>query len=513
MAVRVLNVQDNLMKENKFNLIDEPWIPIVNSGKVSLKQVFTEASYKTLGGNPIQKIAITKLLLAIAQAACTPEDAEDWEALEAEGLADECLNYLEKWHDRFYLYGEKPFLQMPAISVAKEQTIGAVLPEIATGNTTIFNAIQLEKILNDADKALLILTLMGFALSGKKTDNTVVLSVGYKGKTKPNGKPTTGKSGTSLGFMGFLHSFLLTETLQQTLWLNLFTQEQIKDLTIYPQGIGTPPWEAMPEGEDCPQAQQLKQSLMGRLIPVSRFCLLSDKGLHYSEGIAHLDYKSGIVDPSVAVNFDKKDAKIIWVDPERKPWRFLTALLGFMEANSGGFNCSYLSLNFLRARNQNITLGLWSGGLRVSSNAGEQYCSGSDDFVESTVLMPSDDLGETWYAQLKLEMAELDKLAKIVYSSTLNYFKSQNSEGKNQAALASNLFWQLAERQFQNLLDACGDIKKTNQLRKIYVLYINQAYEHYCPKETARQIDAWAKNRPNLSKYLKNTMQSKEAKT
>jgi hypothetical protein len=141
------------MTENKFSLLNEPWIPIVDVGRVGLRQLFSDPCYRALGGNPVQKIALTKLLLAIAQAAYTPEDNDDWGALGYQGLAEKCLQYLDKWQDRFYLYGEKPFLQMPAISKAKEQSLGAVLPEIATGNTTIYNAIQIEKELSDADKA------------------------------------------------------------------------------------------------------------------------------------------------------------------------------------------------------------------------------------------------------------------------------------------------------------------------------------------------------------------------
>ena len=67
--------------ERRFNLIDEPWLPIVDVGRVSLRQVFSEPSYRALGGNPVQKIALMKLLLAIAQAACTPEDEAQWQAL------------------------------------------------------------------------------------------------------------------------------------------------------------------------------------------------------------------------------------------------------------------------------------------------------------------------------------------------------------------------------------------------------------------------------------------------
>lgn len=500
--------------ENKFSLINEPWIPIADVGRVSLKQIFIESSYRALGGNPIQKIALTKLLLAIAQAACTPEDNKAWEALGSKGLAQNCLTYLEKHHYKFYLYGENPFLQMPEISKAATQSIGAVLPEIATGNTTVLNTLQIETELSDADKALLIVQLMGFGLGGKKTDNSIVLSTGYSGKSNDKGKASTGKAGTALGFMGFLHNFLQGESLLETLWLNLLTQEQINNFP-YANGLGVAPWEAMPKGEQCETAKGLQNSLMGRLLPLSRFCLLNDKGLHYSEGIAHLDYKVGMIDPSVAINPATKPAKVLWVDTERRPWRFLTALLSFMEANSGGFECPYIRQGLQRAQKVIPQFGLWSGGLRVSSNAGEQYVSGSDDFVESVTFMDSEYLGEFWYGNLKLEMAELDQLAKIVYGATMSYFKSQKADGKNQAAQASNLFWQLCERKFQDLVNACGEEsqEKTKALRKIFAQFVNTAYNNSCPNDTARQLNSWAENLPNLAKYLKELKNSIEVMT
>ena len=97
------------MAENKFSLLNEPWLPIVNVGRVSLRQLYSDTSYRALGGNPVQKIALTKLLLAIAQAAYTPEDDDDWAALGSQSLAEKCLQYLDKWQDSFYLYGDKPF--------------------------------------------------------------------------------------------------------------------------------------------------------------------------------------------------------------------------------------------------------------------------------------------------------------------------------------------------------------------------------------------------------------------
>ena len=411
-------------------------------------------------------------------------------------------------HDKFYLYGDHPFLQIPAIAQAAPQSIGAVLPEIATGNTTVLNGIQIEKLLDDADKALLILQLMGFGLGGKKTDNSVTLSTGYTGKSNDNGKGSTGKAGASLGFKGFLHSFLQGETLLQTVWLNLFSHEQINDLP-YDAGLGFAPWEKMPEGEDCETAHDLQNSLMGRLIPLSRFCLLNETGLHYSEGIAHLDYKTGMVDPSVA--FSGKDKKVLWVDAERRPWRFLTALLSFMEANNGGFNCYYIRQGLGRMTQMELPMGkigLWSGGLSVSSNAGEQYVSGSDDFVESLTFFNKEDVfKEAWYSSLKQEMAEIEQLGKIVYGATMGYFKSQKAEGKNQAAAASNLFWQLCERKYQALVLECKSEEKIKILRKEFAQFVNTAYNAYCPNDTARQLTAWAENLPKLAKYLKDTKQ------
>lgn len=494
--------------ENRFNLVDEPWIPVADHGRVSLRDIFSNPQYRSLGGNPVQKIALLKLLLAIAQAAATPDTEAEWQALGSDGLASRCLKYLDKWHGRFYLYGEQPFLQMPAIREAREQSFGAVLPEVSTGNTTVLSQIQVERRLANADRALLLLTLMGFALSGKKTDNNVVLTPGYAGKRNNKGKASTGRPGPSVGHMGFLHSFLLGYSLQQSLWLNLFSHSQIKQIGIYPAGLGTAPWEHMPSGEDCPVAQELRQSMQGRLIPLCRFCLLTETGLHYSEGIAHSGYKDGMLDPSMAVNYSGKDPKALWADPEKRPWRELTALLSFIDqTGSQGFQSMQLRAGLDRARDVTEALAIWSGGLRVSANAGEQYASGSDDFVESVIWLHSDLLGQTWFTQLKIEMDAMDGLARNLFGRVISFFKEQTVDGSKLAAQSTQLFWQLCERDFQSLVDACDNSEAASlqrqQLRRRFAGYVHHAFDQFCPKDTARQLDAWAKCRPNNSSYLK----------
>ncbi len=348
--------------------------------------------------------------------------------------------------------------------------------------------------------------LMGFALAGKKTDNTTVLTPGYRGKTKPNGRPCSGRHGPSIGFMGHLHSFLRGESIQQTLWINLFSGAQIEEMRFYTEGVGQPPWEQMPEGEDCQAARRLRGSLMGWLVPLSRFCLLEQDGLHYTEGIAYPTYKDGGVDPSVAVNRSAKTPKTLWVDPEKRPWRQLTALLGFMgQSAKGSFECPQISLGLGRARGRVTVIGIWSGGLRVSSNAGEQYASGSDDFVESMVLLETEVLGESWYHILSQEMNDLEGIAKRLYGAILNFYQQQKMDGGDYAAMGSNLFWQLAERYFQQLLQSCEpdgeSVRKRQELRRRFASLLLETFDNFCPHETARQLEAWATSRPNLSDY------------
>ena len=97
--------------ENRFNLIDERWIPVENKGLMSLRDVFTDKACKKIYCRPLDRIALMKLLLAIGQSAFTPKDDEEWLNLGIDGFIKKISDYLSHHHDKFYLYGEEPFLQ------------------------------------------------------------------------------------------------------------------------------------------------------------------------------------------------------------------------------------------------------------------------------------------------------------------------------------------------------------------------------------------------------------------
>lgn len=487
----------------RFNLTDEPWIP-VTSGRISLREVFSRPNVTDLSGNPLEKIALLKFLQAIAQAARTPRDNAEWAHLGTAGLAEACLAYLEKWHDAFWLYGPAPFLQFPAVARAKLLPYGGLLPNVATGNTTILFQSQKEQPLDDAQKALLLLVTMSCCFSGKKVDKSVALSPGYT-------KGGSAKAGPALCALGLLHSFLRGRSLLETVWLNLLTQEQITQ-DIYQDGVGVPPWEVMPQGEVDDVATALTRCLMGRLVPMARFCLLEEEGLHYVEGIRHPDYlQGGMVDPSVTGDRSAKKPRMIWADPQKRPWRQLTSLLGFLRhEQNAAMRCLQLSWCLPRLASGHLKeITIWAGGIRVRSNAGEQYLSGSDDVVESEFSLPVGILGNgehsDWFLSFQEAMNAVDGLGRTVYASVAGYYREQKAEsGTGLAERASLDFWQQAEGFFPALVDACGQQDASGQqdpkAREDVVHRLRgcvlECYSRACPQETARQLALWARHRP-----------------
>lgn len=476
------------MKKESFNLIEEKWIPIAGRGRASLREIFADGNVKGLGGNARQKIALMKLLLGIAQAACTPESTDEWRKLGPVEMATACLKYLEKWHDKFYLYGDEPFLQMP-VERAKIERMSIFQPEIAQGNNPRLTHIQCAREMEDADRALMLLTEMSMCLGGKKGDRSVSLAAGYEKRSAPGGP--------GVGHMGYLHSFLTGSSILETLWLNLLTKEEIANLPVFSAGLGVPPWERMPKTENCEVAQELRNSLQGRLIPMARFCKLSETGVHYTEGISHPGHLEGRWDPSVAGMLDKKKYTMVWTDPEKRPWRSLSALLAFLSAQKGLFQCAQLGICIPRLKTTDIDIfGIWSGGLRVSSNAGEQFVSGSDDMVESETMLNRQIFDEEWYDRFAQTMNWLEDSARVLFGCVMKYYDELGAEAKGEAARATGIFWELAERELLNLINACADRDSTEDMKKIFRGMVRDAYDDVCPHETARQLLAWAGHRP-----------------
>ena len=84
-----------------------------------------------------------------------------------------------------------------------------------------------------------------------------------------------------------------------------------------------------------------------------------------------------------------------------------------MESDHGsGFECLNLKQGIRRLGDGRVKqFGIWSGGLKVSSNAGEQYVSGGDDCIESETWLEAKLLSgnDDWFILFKKQMEQLEK--------------------------------------------------------------------------------------------------------
>jgi len=540
-----------------FNLIDHSWIPVADAGRVSLMDVFTHPEYRALGGNPVQKIALMKLLLAIAQAACTPKDEAEWKALGVEGMAKACREYLEKWHDRFDLYGEKPFLQMPGIKrliqekmkkradaeKAKKKTKAAaeavplqsgikslgsgMYPDIPSDNNTVLSHTLLAREMSDADKALFIMTLMNFSLGGKRVEDQIVTLAGTELK-----KLHTAMPGPSMGKddrrneaskNGQLHCFVTTGSLQKDININVLSHWHLEGLNRWRgNGLGVPFWEKMPKNESDEIAEKHKKTYQSCLIAMSRFVLLEDSGIFFMDGIRYPSVRDGWYEPTLMIDTTKEQHEVKRVDVNKKPWRELQSFLSFLETGSVfGFKCYALDLGMKRLEGTKQKFAICSVGLQVHNNSGDQSVRKDNDFIESTIWLDDKWLGGIPFAEYKNEMRELEELGSNLSYRVKSYFylltdpqnkgtvsgKNKNQFVKEIPQHAANMFWQLCEREAQELVDACSTPDETrhvelHKLRRRFATYLQQTYDQFCPRETARQMDAWAQCRPNVGRYL-----------
>lgn len=120
------------MKNPEYNLLDEPWIPvrlvdgtITDVGLLELLRRTTDIADLACE-LPTQSIAIQRLILAIAYRVATPRDTRDWVRQWEDGApTEQMIEYLERWRDRFYLFGGRfPFMQVADLRTAKDAVSG-----------------------------------------------------------------------------------------------------------------------------------------------------------------------------------------------------------------------------------------------------------------------------------------------------------------------------------------------------------------------------------------------------
>lgn len=507
-----------------FNLIDQPWIPLSNGDNVSIKDVFSQnRNYLEIGGNPITVVSIQKLLHAIAQSA-NSVDEDTYSEMTIDEFSENCLNYLDKWHDRFDLYdAEHPFLQLPVLAtypdIAFEKLSTYKVAPDSDSNRTVLNHFQLPQTeYTDIEKAQILIAQQAMAFGGKgvskKTDNkNIVLASKYD-------KKNSACVGSALGNAsnGYLHSFIFADDLLESLFINLFTQEEIADMSQFSEGFGVPVWEEMPSTEICPVSIRLKNSLFGRLIPMNRFCLLTHDNIVITEGVVHLNYKDGIADPSMTLITEPRDMKVLMARVTKSGWRNADAILSFLDTNTTNKFCPQVKIGLDHAQMHDLsTARLVSMGVQISFNAGEYYLAKNDDFVKSEIRISPKDLDSLFYARLSKEWEDLEKFAYHIQSSITNYLQtlvdldlsssSARAKSEDKRAEIMRFFWLELAQYRQALIDSVIDTSEASKLlqlatRKEIITIAKETYQRVMPS-SAKHLKAWTLNKPYFSSYIK----------
>jgi len=215
-----------------FNLVDQPWIPVVSQDwqrqEVSIIELFNkwESLKEIQADNPPTTLAIYRFLLAVLHRAYQgPKDVDHWEEIQQDN-GKQAIAYLEQWRDRFDLFHpEHPFMQDVAIA---EKDAGEVyLASVLHGNntSTVFchehqwsNAV-----LTIPEAARLVLRLHNFDTGGRKTGAT--------------------DSAAVLPMMDAANVLVRGHDLKETILLNLVEYDPARDKPCATTGEDIPCWE------------------------------------------------------------------------------------------------------------------------------------------------------------------------------------------------------------------------------------------------------------------------------
>ncbi|WP_105317431.1 type I-E CRISPR-associated protein Cse1/CasA [Thermus tenuipuniceus] len=301
----------------KFNLLEEPWIPVREGGRVrevSLRDALVRAPAieRIDTPSPLEEAALHRLLLAVLYRAL-PRLGDFWDALdlvERGELDSKALEgYLSRFYDRFYLFHEEaPFLQIPDLPTKDPLPWAKLLPEMASGNNpTLFDHTTEENVpmTSYAQAARALLVHQAYAPGGLLKRLGVTSA-----EDAPLARPA---------------AFLVVgENLFQTLVLNLVPQKD----------PGVPVWERSPLRTQDVAGHATKWPLQGAALvyawPSRGVCLLDEgtgvREMAYGPGVKPLEV--GFHDPMVAHRLDAKgQVSPLRLSVEKSFWRDFSAML------------------------------------------------------------------------------------------------------------------------------------------------------------------------------------------
>lgn len=479
-------------EENTYNLIDEPWIPVLmhdgTNRSVSLGEIFadTKGDIADLALNPYERVAVFRLLLCIAQAALGPERLKDERAWRAakDAVGPVSADYLKKWHDRFFLYGPHAFLQPDCIALVKPDgatSCDKLVFQLASGNnSTLYDHDAVgDRILSDAKLALGLLVYQNFSSSGMSGQS---VWDGIKTEKSIQGAPCREQS--------MLFSILQGCSLLDSIWLNFVTDSWIHD--SLKTDWGYPFWEFDELTRKTVFGNE--NTYLGHLVPFSRAIKLTHKSPVCILGEAlHYPQISEWREPMASV---KSLEAYVASNPSKMPWRELGSLLSIR--GSGGRKSALVLRHLESMPDKEFTL--WTGGLYSEKakeiNTVEWKIHLSIDLLEDSSLQRYEE-AIIWADRQRDSLYFACKFfALTVKTPDATKPLKKNEEKKLVGSVfnpAEKVYWDLlAQPDNQKLVLSVDSSTYLDDWKKACRKAAEEAYRRACPTATARQMEAYA---------------------
>lgn len=461
-----------------FNLTTNPWIPVRwlngRASLVSLIDLFNHGSeIADLSAPPHERISLMRLLICITQAAlgapATSDDWDDW----GHDLKPTTTAYLEKWKEHFNLTGCGPrFLQTP---IAEDKTeappTAKIVFHLATGNSvTLLDHEAEDKLPRSFEPDFVARAILTY--QNHFDCDFMGQSPAFKG---------TPVAGTAIHA---LHSFLKDKNLHQSIILNCIDTE-----TLQPGHLGKPQWEG-----------GVPNDYLHRLVPTPCKLWLSDdyKRIQMSKGNQYGKFAtSDIREPSATIVVAKikgtETKLLLKAKINAAIWRDLHCITVIQKCESSA------PLTFLSHTNEleQSHISFWSGELVKTK--GKVL-----DSVESEFVIPPEmfrPAGQTRYSN---GVTFANNISYRVKDAVKEYFASMmQRSAPTDSALRH--FWNSLDQQSTILLsllknlgtpeDPMGSLdfgKGSDAWTKAVRTAARAAYEHTCPRQNPRQLQAYA---------------------
>jgi len=471
------------------NLTIDPWIPVIGADDrkrlISLNNLFAEANeIRDFSVKPHEKVALLRLLICITQAALDgPADFDAWEICRPI-IQSAVKGYLEKWQASFELFGDGPrFLQVPGLKTSKEDGEGNPATKLdltlATGNNaSLFdNAAGNARAVGTGRLALTLLAFQCFSPCGRI------------GVAKWNGTDTPGKGSSNHAPCtpsSMLHTYLQGSTLLETIHLNLLNKDEASDFGT--KFWGCPTWELPVLSIDNNQAiTNATRSYLGRLVPLSRAIRLDAEGkqMILANG---LDYPLAPLfrEPAATLVQRDEDSVVLGATLGRSIWRQLSSITVKRRSNKDTISGPLA----LKNCDGTQAYSLWTGALVAAGNGK------IEDVVEACYDVPAGmfrDEGRKVYE----EGVALANLWQYAASKSVKAYSETMKLEPVPYERARNHFWTAIEQYVPILLRIAdkpgelGDIKVSEWGKQVKEAAL-AAYDFACPRQTPRQIQAYA---------------------